>query len=556
MPSKTEPQDDSRQLNRTEVMDRLRAYPVALTEWNSDDPYIQEGLDPESVPVVISGARRWTHQYSEAKIRLHERKAAEVKNGRFVSLKDVEINGEIVPAGTAFLSPAKSVEPFKKLIPNDNSKHRWTWLLQIMRRPCTLLQGKRLRGYRFGFPGKPDARAKWAVEQDILNIVERLKARTPKQGAKKKRYIPTALESFNGVFAASDSEPERLKVRQIVKALNDRLQKKYGLTVTRGRIYHWLRLSDRNRLNNPKKLPEYLHDEFPAGIPFKKKRLPNAGDDFDYTMTKQDVNRLADTIILTAILAEKRKLKTGEEICDEYRVKQGYRSEVIYWLGQSFPDRRIWVRNKNDKANRDFEPARGFDKKEVDRKLAGRTILEAAKERWLDDLGERVYAAVSDEWSNSSKIRSHVEGPYAYKTVTVLQALCRTGRIERDPPLSVPFRPSDIRKGVRWRKVNASKSLKNVQTIHAGATPPPKPESSWLPTDRQKLMLETMLAMEATSEAMRQPQEAIVKGIHPKHDPNNYKRDFGILHKHGLTESIRGPDGGVWLTGQGISQAG
>jgi hypothetical protein len=74
-------------------------------------------------------------------------------------------------------------------------------------------------------------------------------------------------------------------------------------------------------------------------------------------------------------------------------------------------------------------------------------------------------------------------------------------------------------------------------------------------TDRQRLILETMLEMELTSEPRKETHQAIVNRINRHHDANNYKRDFAVLHKKGLIDSIRGPDGGVWLTEQGMHHA-
>jgi hypothetical protein len=74
-------------------------------------------------------------------------------------------------------------------------------------------------------------------------------------------------------------------------------------------------------------------------------------------------------------------------------------------------------------------------------------------------------------------------------------------------------------------------------------------------TDRQRLILETMLDMDIASEASKEPQSVILRKINPNLDTNNYKRAFAGLHKRGLIDSIKGPDGGVWLTDEGKREA-
>jgi hypothetical protein len=105
------------------------------------------------------------------------------------------------------------------------------------------------------------------------------------------------------------------------------------------------------------------------------------------------------------------------------------------------------------------------------------------------------------------------------------------------------------------RDLAPARSTQNSLTADSPNDLPRRPRTEDKLTDRQRLILETMFAMEATERNLRQPQGPIVGRIQPGHDADNYKRDFAFLGKHGFTESIRGPDGGVWLTPQGISVA-
>ncbi|MBM3996307.1 MAG: hypothetical protein FJ303_19465 [Planctomycetes bacterium] len=67
------------------------------------------------------------------------------------------------------------------------------------------------------------------------------------------------------------------------------------------------------------------------------------------------------------------------------------------------------------------------------------------------------------------------------------------------------------------------------------------------PTDRQCLILETMLQEQITSERRRQTQTAIVRKINSKHKAASYGRDFSKLVKLGFLKSLEGPDGGTWI---------
>lgn len=72
-------------------------------------------------------------------------------------------------------------------------------------------------------------------------------------------------------------------------------------------------------------------------------------------------------------------------------------------------------------------------------------------------------------------------------------------------------------------------------------------------TNRQILILRTMVALKAFDDASRQPQRAIVARLDAAQTKVNFKNDFGDLKNHGLTSSRKGRDGGIWLTTEGIS---
>jgi hypothetical protein len=88
-----------------------------------------------------------------------------------------------------------------------------------------------------------------------------------------------------------------------------------------------------------------------------------------------------------------------------------------------------------------------------------------------------------------------------------------------------------------------------------GVTPEPtEPEEADL-TDRQEMILATMLEHGITSERRRETRRAIVGKINRKHNPQNYNRDFAELVRRGHLKSREGPDGGVWMTPQGKAAA-
>jgi hypothetical protein len=74
-------------------------------------------------------------------------------------------------------------------------------------------------------------------------------------------------------------------------------------------------------------------------------------------------------------------------------------------------------------------------------------------------------------------------------------------------------------------------------------------------TDRQRLILETMLEHEITSERRRKRRAEIVGLINRKHNPDVYARDFAALVKQRCLQSLEGPSGGMWLTPEGKAAA-
>jgi hypothetical protein len=71
------------------------------------------------------------------------------------------------------------------------------------------------------------------------------------------------------------------------------------------------------------------------------------------------------------------------------------------------------------------------------------------------------------------------------------------------------------------------------------------------PTDRQRLILETMLEHEITSERRRKSRSSIVHLINRTHNLDRYNRDFAALVKRGYLQSLEGPHGGMWMTSKG-----
>jgi hypothetical protein len=74
-------------------------------------------------------------------------------------------------------------------------------------------------------------------------------------------------------------------------------------------------------------------------------------------------------------------------------------------------------------------------------------------------------------------------------------------------------------------------------------------------TDRQTLIIETMMAEEITSHRRRKSRRAIVRLINRTHRESTYGRDFSALVKLGYLQSSEGPTGGMWLTPEGKAAA-
>jgi hypothetical protein len=74
-------------------------------------------------------------------------------------------------------------------------------------------------------------------------------------------------------------------------------------------------------------------------------------------------------------------------------------------------------------------------------------------------------------------------------------------------------------------------------------------------SDRQRWILETMLANEITSYRRRKKRADVVLLINRTHNSDTYGRDFAALGKRGYLEAREGPKGGVWLTQAGKAEA-
>jgi len=84
------------------------------------------------------------------------------------------------------------------------------------------------------------------------------------------------------------------------------------------------------------------------------------------------------------------------------------------------------------------------------------------------------------------------------------------------------------------------------QSEETGHTDTPNEDEEEL-TNRQRSILETMLAAEITSWRRRETRASLVRRINRTHHAGTYGRDFAALVKRGLLESLEGPQGGVWI---------
>jgi hypothetical protein len=74
-------------------------------------------------------------------------------------------------------------------------------------------------------------------------------------------------------------------------------------------------------------------------------------------------------------------------------------------------------------------------------------------------------------------------------------------------------------------------------------------------TDRQRLILVTMLENEITSERRRNTRPHVVRLINRTHKPSSYNQDFAGLATRRYVQSREGRNGGVWLTPTGRAEA-
>jgi hypothetical protein len=73
--------------------------------------------------------------------------------------------------------------------------------------------------------------------------------------------------------------------------------------------------------------------------------------------------------------------------------------------------------------------------------------------------------------------------------------------------------------------------------------------------DREKEVLRAMLILKATSKLKARPRLQVARKADPGSPPSSYFKAIASLTKNGLAESKKGPNGGVWLTSEGVSAA-
>ncbi len=88
-----------------------------------------------------------------------------------------------------------------------------------------------------------------------------------------------------------------------------------------------------------------------------------------------------------------------------------------------------------------------------------------------------------------------------------------------------------------------------------GQTATAAPPGGYRLTKRQEDLLLTMLEMGAVRPTAMQTQAKVVRAWNRKANAATCKPDFGALKGYALTDSARGPKGGVWLTARGKAES-
>jgi hypothetical protein len=91
-----------------------------------------------------------------------------------------------------------------------------------------------------------------------------------------------------------------------------------------------------------------------------------------------------------------------------------------------------------------------------------------------------------------------------------------------------------------------------VRRIEAVAGNPTSRGRSPKLSARQRRILEVMRKAHITDESSRRTHRDIVHRIDPKANIGTWHFNFSVLHRLGLIESVRGKDGGVWLSAKAV----
>jgi hypothetical protein len=452
-----------------------------LQSWDTRCDYIGEGLAPIFRKSPVSGHE--AKFYRLGIVELIQEKVREAAGGTFTNPKPVRLDtGEVIAAGQVWLSPAETMRRLRRV---------WKPKQEAMRALiCHHIRSGTLRAIRYRFVadaapgtarrGKPGA---WCLEKDVDGLAQviqsRKQSRRHRTGRASQR-MPAPQDVFDGIFPGEG--PPRYTVHRATRELNRIL----------GRMGAERRCTTLTLYSYMKTLPADLREQFRDGrVPSEYRAIPGSHRRVE-SLSLTDMETLATAIVGVEIAARKGEgLHTSEDICNHFGVSRlGDRILVRQFLRKLEPNTSHARKGKRGKRQADL-----YDLSRVERALAGRSIVDLARQR-KDELltasktGAAVLALVGDGWTTIREIQQRLPVSRTFALVReTLLAGARLGRVEREPPLSVrTARGSQIR--IRWRK-----PPKHVDPAPGGASPPrrrgrPAGTTSSAVADRKRKMLD------------------------------------------------------------------
>lgn len=263
----------------------------------------------------------------------------------------------------------------------------------------------------------------WILKSEQARVIANHRAA---KGDKKTTVLfPRAMALFDGVFPG---EPEAYSVKRAAAILTDRLKR----ISVEGYGENWLTnmvVGVRGRKFDRKaEMPEWLAATFPQGIgELRLLPIPDTVEEIA-AISKPELDRLYDAI--RARVRAQRAKKPGtidrQEVFQRHKIKTALEVMQVNKFLDSLPKQTIPSKGK---------PKALWQEADLEAKLAGRPLIDVAREHWQQhlsttDLGKAILAQLNGTAQPAPNIREAVGNPNKEIFRETVRALEKTGAIE------------------------------------------------------------------------------------------------------------------------------